>query len=281
MKFAWLLPGVLFAAATAAAQQYLNCHLVPGWEQSGTARQYTADNLYDYRDGAAEGYLIYGFVRMQGIDCSAGAVTLSIDVSEMGDADLAWGMFAANRDPLKPIDPIGMGGQLLPQSLLFAKGRYFVEIVETDGNPAGNQTAALRAFAAKLIPLLEGRQTPPEALRWFPNESQTSVNLVPESVLGLRILKRGFVAKYQQGQAFLVVEESPQAAAEVMKKLAGRFADVASVPIADEAFAGKAPYLDGICVFRKGNTIGGYTNLPEAGKAASLAARLADRIPAN
>ncbi len=281
MKLAPLLLPVLFAAAPAGAQQYLDCHLVPGWEQSGTARQYTAGNLYDYRDGAAEGYLIFGFVRMQGIDCKSGAVTLSIDVSDMTDADSAWGMFAANRDPEEPIARIGMGGQLLPQSLLFAKGRTFVEIVETDGNPAVNQTAALQAFAAKMEPLLEGRGAPPEALQWFLPEHQTSVRLVPESVLGLRALKRGFVAKYEQGQAFLVIEESPQAAAEVMKKLRERFAGVAPVQIADEAFAGKVPYLDGICIIRKGRMIGGHANQPEANQAASLAARLAARIPAN
>ncbi|MDR3772854.1 MAG: hypothetical protein P4L26_05875 [Terracidiphilus sp.] len=279
-RTSFLLPA-LFAAATAGAQPYLDCHLVPGWEQSGTPRSYTADNLYDYRDGGAEGYLIFGFARMQGIDCKSGAVTLSIDVSDMADAESAWGMFAANRDPKEPIARIGMGGQLLPQSLLFAKGRTFVEIVETDGNPAGNQRAALQAFAAKIAPLLEGREAPPEALQWFPPEHQTSVRLVPESVLGLRALKRGFVAKYEQGQAFVVMEESPQAAAEVMKKLRERFAGVAPVPIADEAFAGKVPYLDGVCIFRKGRMIGGQTNLPEAGQAAALATTFAARIPAN
>ena len=34
--------------------------------------------------------------------------------------------------------------------------------------------------------------------------SKLSLKLVPESVLGLKILKRGYVAKYKQGQAFIV-----------------------------------------------------------------------------
>jgi hypothetical protein len=38
-------------------------------------------------------------------------------------------------------------------------------------------------------------------------------------------------------------------------------------------------YLDGICVFRKGKTIAGYANLPEAQDAAAQAAKLAARIP--
>jgi hypothetical protein len=188
-------------AAPAPSPSYLNCGFVPGWEQSGAKRQYAADNLFDYRDGAAEGYLIYSFTGMQGIDCRSGSTTLAIDVSDMSDADSAYGMFSANRDPKEPIAKIGMGGQLLPQSLLFAKGKYFVEIIETDGNPNSNQAEVLKAFAAKMEPLLEGRDTPPEALKWFPTENQVSARLVPESVLGLRILKRGYVAQYKQGQA--------------------------------------------------------------------------------
>ena len=276
--FCWLVASLLLSIA-AQAQNYLDCHFVPGWEQSGSKRQYTPDNLFDYRDGAAEGYLVFSFARMQGIDCKSGAITLSIDVSDMTDADSAYGMFAANRDPSQPIAKIGMGAQLLPQSLLFAKGKYFVEIVETDGSTNSNQTAALQAFAAKIEPLLEGRTTPPEELSWFPTENQVSARLVPESVLGLKILKRGYVAKYTQGQAFIVVEQSSESAAEVMNKLRARFEGAAPVPLGDEAFQVKAPYLDGVCVFRKGKVIAGYTNLSDAAEAAAQAAKLLVRIP--
>jgi hypothetical protein len=279
MKSAALFFAVLFAAATTHAQNYLDCHFVPGWQQSGAKRQYTPDNLFDYRDGAAEGYLIFGFVRMQGIDCQSGTTTLSIDVSDMTDADSAYGMFAANRDTNQPIAKIGMGAQVLPQSLSFAKGKYFVEIVETDGNTKSDQTAALQAFAAKIVQLLEGRETPPEALQWFPGENQVSVRLVPESVLGLKILKRGYVAKYKEGQAFIVIEQSAESAAEVMTKLRARFEGSTPTKLGDEAFQVKAPYLDGVCVLRKGPIIAGYTNLPDANQAAAEAAKLPERIP--
>jgi hypothetical protein len=281
MRVLTLLLCFSLVAATAEAQKYLDCHLVPGWEQSGDPRSYTPENLYDYRDGAAEGYLIFGFARMQGIDCKSGTVTLSIDVSEMEDADSAWGMFAANRDPKQPILPLGMGGQVLPQSLLLARGRWFVEIVETDGNTATNQATAIQAFAAKMLPLLDGQDTPPEPIQWFPADQRTSVRLVPQSVLGLRVLRRGYVASYEQGQAFIVIEDSSQAAAEIMKKLRERFDTVTPAQIFGDAFQGKVPYLDGICIFRKGHIVAGYTNLPDANQAASRAAQLAARLPAN
>ena len=48
----------------------------------------------------------------------------------MTDADAAYGLFAANLDPTSPISQIGMGGQVEAQSATFAKGNFYVEIVE-------------------------------------------------------------------------------------------------------------------------------------------------------
>jgi hypothetical protein len=279
MKAAGLLLFILLAAGMARSQDYLNCQFAPGWEQSGPKRQYVAENLFDYKDGAAEGYLIFGFAGMQGIDCKLGGDTLTIDVYEMNDADSAYGIFAANRDSSLPIVAIGMGGQVQPQSAIFAKGKYYVEMVVIAARPGSDHTAALKAFVTGIEQHLEGRVTAPEALQWFPQENLTSARLVPESVLGLRLLKRGYVAAYKQGQAFIVMEASPQSAAAVMKKLRERFDGASPAQIGDEAFQAKAQYLGGICIFRKGRILAGYANLPDSQQAVSLAAQLAARIP--
>ena len=64
-----------------------------------------------------------------------------------------------------------------------------------------------------------------------------------------------------------------------MSRLRARFGDTTPIKLADEAFQLKAPYLDGLCVFRKGRTIAGYANLPDAQTAATQAAVLAARVP--
>jgi hypothetical protein len=279
MKSVDLLLAVLLATGMARAQLSLDCHLAPGWEPSGPIRHFTAENLYDYKDGAADGYLSYGFARMSTIDCKSGPDTLTIDLSEMNDADAAYGLFTSNRDPRLPIAPIGMGGQIQPQSASFAKGSYYVEITEVSDNPNADHSAVMQAFAAGIEQRLEGRTTVPEALQWFPKENLDSVRLIPESVLGLKLLKRGYVAKYSQGQAFIVLETSPESAAEIFKKLREHFDGATPAQIADEAFQVKAPYLDGICVFRKGRFLAGYSNLPDAQQAVALSAKLAARIP--
>jgi len=137
----------------------------------------------------------------------------------------------------------------------------------------------LKLFLTAIEQRLEGRVTIPEALQWFPKENLTATRMVPESVLGLRLLKRGYVATYKQGQAFVVLEDSPASAAVVMKKLREHFDGASSVQIGDEAFQAKAPYLGGICIFRQGRILAGYANLPDSQQAASQAAQLAARIP--
>ena len=98
-------------------------------------------------------------------------------------------------------------------------------------------------------------------------------------MLGLRELKRGYVSKYKQEQAFIVQEDSVEAATAVLKSLRVRFVGATEVKVGDEGFQATAKYLDGICIFRRGKTIGGYTNLPKPQEATEKAAGLAARIP--
>ena len=111
----------LFAGVLAAANPA--CNLVPGWTPQGEARSFAADNLFEYMDGNAEGYLLYGFQNMHGVTCVKDGVTLVIDISDFGDADSAYGMFCANRDLRQPPAKLGMGGQIVPRRAIFAKGR--------------------------------------------------------------------------------------------------------------------------------------------------------------
>jgi hypothetical protein len=273
-----LAAAALAAAATLAAQPAPDCKLVPGWQQKGPTRSYVADNLFEYMDGNAEGYLIYGFVKMSGVTCTQGDVELVMDISEMADADSAYGIFTANRDPKRTDEKIGMAGQIQPRRGTFVKGNYLVEIA---ANPEGDHTAALKAFTSELEKRIQGRTTLPDALSWFPKEGQQSLRLVPESVLGLRLLRRGYAAQYDYAKAFLVKETSPDAATAVMEKLRARLASTqpAQVAGAQEAFQMADKYLGRLCFFRKGQYIGGWANVAEGRDPIKLSADLASKLP--
>jgi len=147
------------------------------------------------------------------------------------------------------------------------------------GAPEVDQTTPLRAFIMKVEERLDGQSAPPRTLEWFPQEGLISARLVPESVLGLRQLKRGFVGKYAQGQAFIVEEASVEAAGETLQKLRGRFEGSSPADVADGAFQANTPYLDSLCIFRKGRYLAGYANVRDPQDAITQAKKLAARIP--
>jgi hypothetical protein len=255
-----------------------DCHLVPGWEQKGPARSFTTDDLFEYMDGNSEGYFAYGFVRMQGVTCTSGGDTFLIDISEFADFESAYGMFAANLDQRRPVEAIGMAGQIGPRRAVFVKDKYYVEIA---AEPAKDHTPALKAFVSALEPRILGRTALPETLGWFPKEKLVagSARLVPQSVLGIKLLKRGYIAQYETGKAFIVQEASVADATATMSKLRERIGQTAPLTIADAGFQGSDKYLDGVCVFRKGRFVAGYANLPAGSSCQALAATLAARIP--
>jgi hypothetical protein len=262
-------------AVTAAFAQAPDCSLVAGWTQQGEARSYTGDNLFEYMDGNAEGYLLYHFVQMRGVNCQSGEDTLIVDVSEMENAEWASGMFASNRDPRAPVEKIGTEAQIVLRRAILVKDKYFVEF-----GISREQPEVLRQLVQAMEKRIGGSSEPPEALTWFPAEKLVpgSVRMVPESVLGLGALKRGYVAEYDYGKAFLVREASPESAAEVMNKLRARIGGTAPVKVADEGFEASDKYLGRLCVFRKGRTIGGFTGLAPNADAVAIAGRLAERV---
>ena len=276
MKLVKSLLVILVATLAASAAEEPNCRMVEGWEADGPPRTFDADNLFEYLDGAAEGYLIFGFEKLQNVACKKGEDSIVIDISEMTDEDAAYGLFAARRDPQMAVSPIGMGGEILAQRANFAKGRFYVQLAATPGE---DYRPTLQAFVAALEKNIEGRSSPPEELAWFPTEGLRSVRLIPESVLGLSALKRGYVGEYASGQAFIVTEASAESATAVLAKLRQRFAGAAVADVADEAFQFNDKYLGGLCFFRKGRYLAGYSKLPESSQAVALAKTLAARLP--
>jgi hypothetical protein len=253
----------LLACALAAQDKMpaLACDTVSGWAKDGPSRSYTADNLFEYMDGNAEGYVRYHFQEMLGITCRQGEITFVLDISDMEDSEHAYGLFTSNRDLREPEYKVGMGGQIVPRRLIFAKGKFYIEIA---ANPEGDFTSALKLWAAALEKLVPGTSAAPAAPGWFRKEKLESLRMVPESVLGLRILKRGYVAEYDYGKAFVVFEESPAAASSVLQQLKARFPGAAAAKVADEAFQATDQYLGRLCVFRTGRYLAGYA-IPDKG----------------
>jgi hypothetical protein len=275
-----LFPVLLAAQAVAAPFPAPDCSAVPGWTQQGPQRTYDSETLFDYMDGNSEGYFAYGFTLMKGVTCvNTAGDQLVIDVSEMGDADRAWGFFVTNRDQRSPVERIGSAGQVLPRRATFAKGRHYAEIA---ASPDKDHRAALRAFVNALLASVPGEGRVPDAVVWFPAEGLVpdSIRLVPESVLGLRMLRSGFMAQYAVGRAFVVPEGTPELATATMAKLRARFAGAGPASgLGEEAFSAQDPYLGRVLVFRKGARVAGVANVAAGSDPSALAKALLERLP--
>ncbi|MBS1874355.1 MAG: hypothetical protein JSU00_14155 [Acidobacteria bacterium] len=276
MKALLLAAAACSAAAFAAETPLPRCDVAPGWTQAGAARMYEGDNLYDYMDGNSEGYLIYGFQKMHGVTCKKGETQFVVDVSDFPDPEMAYGMYASNRDPRMPVEALGMSGQIVPQRGIFVKGSKFAEI---SASPTSlDHSAEIRKFLQALEAKLDGTRDQPEALGWFPKEGLDggTIRLIPQSVLGLSILKRGYLAKYDYGRAFIV--KQPTGADQVIAKLKARFAEVQPISIGDEGFQATDKYLGRLIVFRKGAYVAGFANLKDGFDGAPAAKALAAGI---
>jgi uncharacterized protein DUF6599 len=251
----FLLAVLLAAVPAAAADLNPDCAAVPGWSQKGDVRVHVPDDLFDYMNGNAEGYIIYGFEKMTGVTCISADRTIHIDYFKMASPEMSWGIFTANRHPRHDTAAIGIIGQVMPRRATFAKGSYYVEFAANQDN-----LEALDAFTKAIEPKVPGATDAPAALTWFPKEGldAASVRLVPQSVMGLRLLKRGYLAKYDDGRAFIVTEESPEAAAAVLAQLKERLSDPSAGDVGDASITGKDRYLGQMYLAQKGSYLIGF-----------------------
>lgn len=262
----------------ACMAQSPDCAVAPGFKQDGGVRTFTTETLFEYMDGNSEGYFLYGFSKMHGVTCKAGPVTLIVDLSEFQSPELAYGMFTGNLDPRLPVEKIGAGGQVVDRKVIFVKGKYFAEIA---AEPEGRHGDLLRAAAQAWEKKIEGSTELPAELSWFPKDKLQagSPRLVPQSVLGMRMLKRGYLAQYEQGKAVVVPEASAASAGALLEKLKERFSPNVAAQVGDEGFTAEDRYLGRICLFRKGTRIGGWTNVPAGQDPVEWARKLAASMP--
>jgi hypothetical protein len=270
------LAGVLVFAGLLAAQTP-DCAIAPGFTQTGEAREFDTETLFNYMDGNSEGYFLYSFVRMRGVTCKQGERSLVLDVSEFADPEMAYGMFTANFDNRRPSAPLGAGGQITPTKAIFVKGKYFVEL---SVEPEGDHAALLETAARAMEPRVPGSVTVPNQLSLFPKEGLQpgSPRLIPHSVLGLRMLQKGYLGIYDNGRLFFVAEASPEAAKALFAKLKERFPAgpaQSAIEIGEESYSGEDRLLGRFCLFRKGARVGGFVSAAEGADRAKIAAQFA------
>src|SRR5215475_8953760 len=73
--------------------------LTDGAAPKHAASFYSSENLYEYMDGAADIFVLYGVRQMLHLDLRVNAADVTLDVFDMGAPDAAFGMYASERSP--------------------------------------------------------------------------------------------------------------------------------------------------------------------------------------
>jgi hypothetical protein len=237
---------------------------VSGWNLDGEPRFFTADNLWEFINGAAEGYLLYGFEEVVTSDYAneVSGQSAVIDVYQMQDPVHAFGMYCQERNPDYEFLSIGGGGYLTGTALNFWQGPYYVKMTVFE------ESDELKGELQKLADVVSSKighpSTEPAEVKMFPAENQMphTVQFLPRDVLGQSYLSNAFEAQYEaEGTEYkivVVMTDGPEAAKEGLwkyKEFLSRAETTDLEGMGDEGFMGEDSFYGKVLAVAAGNNI--------------------------
>lgn len=164
----------------------------------GGASFYTPENLYQYMDGGADIFLLYGVRTLLHREFQVKTVDVTVDIFDMGSSDTAFGMYAAERSPDYRFVNIGAEGYRNEGILNFLQDRYYIKLAGF-GDGAD---AVLDAFAHAISSQVGSNPAFPALLAELPstNKKPHSEQFMPKDPLGHPFLSPAYVVAYAQGE---------------------------------------------------------------------------------
>ena len=197
---------------------------------------YGPDNLYQYMDGGADIFVLYGVRTLLHQECRVKKVDVTVDIFNMGSPDTAFGMYAAERSPTYHFVTIGAEGYQNEGILNFLQDRYYVKLA---GFGAGAD-AVLAAFARALSARIGANPALPALLARLPSENRKphSEQYMPNDPLGHPFLGPAYVAAYTAGdlesKLFVTLARDEADAQQRFKQLQEHFSKTGKCKAAPE-----------------------------------------------
>ena len=272
----------LFAMLPAANQ-------VQGWTVSRAPQSYTADNLWEAIDGAADGFVAYGVQEVVTANYKQAGTgnEAAVEIYQMKDALNAYGKYSEERNTDYRFIDVGNEAYSGGTSLNFWKGAYYVKITSFQPNDALAQEMVklARSVAAKVS---ETGTEPPE-LSYFPKPNQIphTSRYLPKDVLGQTYFTNGFEARYKAGtkesRLVLIVLDTPARAQEAIARYRQSVSkdgkNTRDVPTPGEGgFAGKDRFYGTLAAVRHGKHIVVALGTVDEETARKQLAQIADNI---
>lgn len=245
-------------AAVKARLSKLLPELAPG--VTAEPAQFYSSNLYQYIDGGAEAFHMYGMVAMVHQEFHAGSAEITVDVYDMGDPLRAFGIYTAERSPEYHFIDMGAEGYVSEEILNFLQGNYYVKLSAFTGRDS--PAAMLENVARETSRKIGSDRAMPQAVAWFPPNGlvERSQKYILQSPLGHDFLAPAATAVYRlhgkETTVLVSLARTPADAAARVDRLrqsfatSGKVAAFAGIPV--EAWRGSNSYEGDMIFFARG-----------------------------
>lgn len=223
-------------------------------------RQFYSSELYQYIDGAADGFLAYDLVAMVHQEYRAPHADLTLDIYDMGKDLNAFGIYSAERSPSYQFLPIGVEGYANEFILNFFQAKFYVKISAFGDN--GYKAPDLQHFAQAVSRRIGAKSSMPAALSILPPENLLahSEKFVNKAPLGHDFLSPAIQGSYSldgKTTTLLISKASDGAGAmQRISQLQDYFSKTGKVKpetaIVPAGFRGSNPYEGEVLFFARG-----------------------------
>jgi hypothetical protein len=199
MKYILSISFILILSFSKLFSQDITMPDLQGFKKTSNYPVYTADNLWDFIDGAADTYLSYGFEDLHVAEYIKGKNTIKLEIYRHKDEIQAFGIYSSERSPSFRFINIGAQAYKTDGSLNFFKGKYYIKIRTSSKSEKILQT--LETLALKVSDMLHGNSDMPATLKELPEtgRKKNEETYIKESVLGHEFLTGAFKALYEVG----------------------------------------------------------------------------------
>ncbi|MCU0459929.1 MAG: hypothetical protein MUE37_12670 [Bacteroidales bacterium] len=168
-----------------------------GYRISDDYPVYTPDDLWNYINGAADAYLMLGFIDLNIREYVKGKKSIKAEIYRFGDDARAFGMYSMERSPGYAFIQVGVQGYNEEGAVHFYKDRYYVKIMSHASSKKVNES--MLELARLIASGIGGRNEFPSLLELFPAEGllKNQETYLLESVLGHEFLRGAFRASYE------------------------------------------------------------------------------------
>lgn len=221
--------------------------VVEGWEMKVEERIYNSSDLWEIINGAAEGFINYGFVDLRMAEYSKGDMIVRVELYNQGTPENAYGMYTSERMPDYPPVEIGSQGYKSEGIVNFFAGPYYIKIM-TVGLAEVTEDQILD-IAGRVDGHLGLEHKMPEVLGLFPEEGmeEMSDTYATSSFMGYGFLHSAYTARYNSnGESFqlFIIKSTPEEVAGMIEKYTAflkedKVQDKDTYKIFDDTYNGK------------------------------------------